>query len=55
MEQRGKVNTTKKAGRKEEDTGGKAARVRRMQKNKSKTSEVREDLHEKLYRSRDVK
>lgn len=49
-----KTNTdkTKKAGKKEGETGGKAARVRRMRKSNSKTDELRESNSEKLYNAR---
>ena len=50
-----RTNKTKKAVRTEENTGGKAARVRRMRKGNSKTSELRDANSDTLYNERDVK
>lgn len=55
MDNKGNNIKTKKAGRTEENTGGKAARVRRMRKGLAKTSGFREANSDTLYNERDVK
>lgn len=49
------TNKTKKAGRTEENNGGKAARVRRMRKGNERTSELREANSDTLYNEKNVK
>ncbi len=55
MEHKGKVNTTRKTDRTDENTGGKAARVRRMRKGNTKTNDLRDANSDTLYNERNTR